>query len=99
MNEMNDMDRAKMKERMKENYKFYDLNREAINAGHIGDYVLIRDGKVVGYFKDDMDAFATVQDDLPLKPGSIMIHQCLPEEEDFDDIGFRVPVAAFEKDW
>jgi hypothetical protein len=45
------MDRAKMKERMKENYKFYDLNRDAINAGHIGEYVLIRDGKVVGYFK------------------------------------------------
>jgi len=45
------MDRAKMKEWMKENYKFYNLNRDAINAGHSGEYVLIRDGKVVGYFK------------------------------------------------
>jgi hypothetical protein len=39
-----------------------------------------------------MDAFATVEDELPLKPGSIMIHQCLPEAEDLCE--YRLPAAG-----
>ncbi|GHU47363.1 hypothetical protein FACS1894200_02580 [Spirochaetia bacterium] len=82
----------------KENYKFYDLNREAINEGHIGDYVLIRDCAVAGYFKDIESAYSPLKG-TNAEPGSFIIHECLPEEDEYADIGFRQPIAAFEVDW
>jgi hypothetical protein len=83
---------------LKENYKFYDTHRDAINAGHIGDYVLIRDCAVAGYFKDDGDAVETLAD-TGAEPGTFIVHQCVEEEDDFDDIGFHQPAAVFEADW
>lgn len=40
-----------------ENFEFYNLNRDAINEGHIGDHVLIIDCAVAGYFKDRKSAY------------------------------------------
>lgn len=81
----------------KETYKFYDLNRDAINEGHIGEYVVIHNAAVIGYVKEQIDGFDILPENV--EPGSFIIHQCLPEEEDFDDIGWRVPTPAFEIDW
>jgi hypothetical protein len=83
---------------LKENFKFYDLNRNDINKGHIGDYAFIQDSAVKAYFKDEESAYASVLMSNA-KPGSFILHQCLPEEEDFDDIGCHIPVPAFEVDW
>lgn len=81
----------------KENIKFYDLNRDAINEGHIGEYVVIQNGTVVGYAKDMEGGFDVLGESA--EPGSFIIHQCLPDEEDFVDIGCHIPTAAFEVDW
>jgi hypothetical protein len=91
------IDRERETALQKENFKFYDLNRDAINEGHIGEYVLIRDCVVIDYFKDIESAYGPLAH-THAEPGSFMIHQCL-EEEEVIDIGCRIPIPAFEVDW
>jgi hypothetical protein len=92
-----ELDREKMRTQLKENYKFYDLNRDAINEGHLGEEVVILGGAVIGYAKDMESAFDLLPEDV--EPGSFIIHQCRREEEDIDDIGCHIPTVAFEVDW
>jgi hypothetical protein len=92
-----EIDRVKMKALTKENYKFFDLNRDAIVAGHIGEYVLIRDCAVIGYFTERMSAYVPLAH-THAEPGSYLIQQCLAEEEEID-IGCHIPIPAFEVDW
>jgi hypothetical protein len=91
------IDRERETALLKENYKFYDLNRDALNEGHIGEYVLIRDCAVIGYFKDRVSAYGPLAH-THAEPGRFMIHQCQEEEEEID-IGCHIPTVAFEVDW
>jgi hypothetical protein len=91
------IDRTRETALQKENYKFYDLNRDALNEGHIGEYVVIHNAAVIGYVKDRVEGFHILPEDV--KPGSFIIHECLSEEDDFDDIGCHIPIVSFEVDW
>jgi hypothetical protein len=51
------IDRERETALLKENYKFYDLNRDALNEGHIGEEVVILSGAVIGYAKDIESVF------------------------------------------
>jgi hypothetical protein len=92
------IDRARESALAKENYKFFDVNRDAIIAGHIGEYVLIRDCAVVGYFKDIESAYGPLAH-THAEPGSYRIQECVTEEDEIIDIGCHIPVPAFEVDW
>jgi hypothetical protein len=92
------IDRVREKTLAKENYKFFDLNRDAIIAGHIGEYVLIRDRAVVGYFKDIESAYGPLAH-THAEPGSYRIQWCVAEEDEIIDIGCHIPTPAFEVDW
>jgi hypothetical protein len=91
------IDREKMRMQLKENYKFYDLNRDAINEGHLWEHVVILGGAGIGYAKDHWSGYDLLPEDV--EAGSFIIHECRPEGEDIDDIGCHVPIPAFEVDW
>jgi hypothetical protein len=92
------IDRARESALAKDNYKFFDINRDAIIAGHIGEYVLIRDCAVVGYFTDIESAYGPLAH-THAEPGSYIIQECVTEEDEVIDIGCHIPVPAFEVDW
>jgi hypothetical protein len=92
------IDRARESALAKENYRFFDINRDAIIAGHTGGQVLVRDCAVAGYFADIESACGPLAH-THAEPGSYIIQECVTGEDGVIDIGCHIPVPAFEVDW
>jgi hypothetical protein len=64
---------------VEDEYDYYMAEQDAIVAGHIGEFVLIENRKVLGYYKDIEAVFeASVGHEL----GMFMIKECKPKGED-----------------
>lgn len=59
--------------------KWFRDNREAIIAGHHGEEVVIRDGKIRGYYPTLKAALDGMK---PLVIGECVVSECLTEEEE-----------------
>jgi hypothetical protein len=71
-------------------FYYYLANQEAINEGHMGEYVAICDNRVIGYYQDRLDGF----DDMIAKgheQGTFNVTLCHPVGEPEAMMGF-VPV-------
>jgi hypothetical protein len=64
---------------LKDEVAYYRANQDAIVAGHIGDFVLIENRKVLGYYNDVEVAFAA---SAGHELGQFMLTDCLPKGED-----------------
>jgi len=43
-----------------DDFTFYDKNQEKIVSGHINEFVVIKDCKVCGYYKSEIEAFKSM---------------------------------------
>lgn len=62
-------------------FEYYTAHQSEIVNGHLGDYVVIKDAKVLGYYKEEMEAFASMKSDIP---GTFMVKKCKPKGEDIE---------------
>lgn len=64
---------------MKEDYEWFEANRDSIISNHHGQVVVIQNKQVIGYFQD---APAAVEGMKPQKIGTYIVQRCLTEQED-----------------
>jgi hypothetical protein len=58
---------------LKDEFNYYTCNQDTIVSGHLGEFVVVKDRNVLGYFKNEIDAFiATKKYTL----GTFMVKQC-----------------------
>ncbi len=63
------------------NYDWFDQNRDKIITGHHGEFALIHDCSVAGYFKTEKEGVEYANgNDLPL--GSFALQRCVTEQEE-----------------
>ena len=78
---------------LKENYFFFENNRERIIAGHRGEWAVIRDCAVAGYFKTEDAAFESLVGTGAM-PGRVIVQECLSEEDDiYEMAGVQIAPA------
>jgi hypothetical protein len=64
---------------LKDEVAYYRANQDAIVAGHIGEFTLIENRKVLGYYKD---IEAVIDATEGHKVGMFMLTQCKPKGKD-----------------
>jgi hypothetical protein len=62
-------------------FEYYTAHQPEIVDGHLGEFVVIKDGWVLGYYKEEMDAFASMKAEIP---GTFMVKKCKPRGEDIE---------------
>ena len=69
--------------------KFFIKNREDFVKKHHGEFVIIYENKVCGFYKNELEAYTSAKNKYP--SGSFLIRQCLrPEEEETPTFHSRV---------
>ena len=58
---------------IKDDFKYYIANQDEIIKDHINDYVVIKNAAVIGYFKEEMDAFRAMKDH---ELGTYIVKKC-----------------------
>jgi hypothetical protein len=41
-------------------FEYYTAHQPGIVDGHLGEFVVIKDARVLGYYKEEMDALASI---------------------------------------
>jgi hypothetical protein len=62
-------------------FDWFQHNRENVIKNHYGEYVLLHDGKVAGYYPDDDAAYHAARF-MGLEDGSYLIQECVHKGED-----------------
>lgn len=65
---------------IQEDFNFFKKNRDKIIKGHVGEFVVIKDGKVQNYFKSENDAMTDMKN-KGFKLGTYIIQKCISAEE------------------
>jgi hypothetical protein len=65
-----------------EDFDYYDECQAEIVKGHIGEFVVVKDRRVVGYYKTEEDAFEAMKQ---YKLGTFMVKVC---QEVGDDVAY-----------
>lgn len=63
------------------NYKYFEDNFSEITKGHIGQYVVIKDCSVIGYYVDEFQAIEEMEK-RGVKLGEYIVQQCLNNIDD-----------------
>jgi hypothetical protein len=58
-----------------DDFYYYKAHQEDIIEGHIGEFVVIKDCRIEGYYKDDLSAFADMKKKR-IQPGRFMLKKC-----------------------
>jgi hypothetical protein len=58
-------------------YFYYTAHQEEIINGHLGDYVVIKNSNVLGYYPGMLEALDAMADQN-MELGSFMVHKCRP---------------------
>jgi phospholipase C len=58
---------------VRDEFEFYDANQAEIVAGHLDEFVVIKDRKVRGYYKTDGEAFDSM---IGEEIGTFMVKRC-----------------------
>lgn len=64
---------------MEKDFAFFNEHRDEFIKDHPGEYVVVRDEKVVGFFKNQMAAFSAMKDS---KLGTFLVKKCGPADQD-----------------
>lgn len=64
---------------MKDDYNWFEENRDSIISGHYTEYALIQSRMVLGYFKTDTDAIEHMK---PTPIGNFIVQHCLTADEE-----------------
>jgi hypothetical protein len=62
-------------------FEYYTAHQPEIVDGHIGEFVVIKNALVLGYYKDEMAAFTSMKAEVP---GTFMVKKCKPQGEDIE---------------
>jgi hypothetical protein len=62
-------------------FEYYTAHQSEIVDGHLGEFVVIKDARVLGYYKEEMAAFASMKLEVP---GAFMVKKCKPKGEDIE---------------
>lgn len=65
---------------LKKLYQWFDDNRDKIIEGHTGEYVLIHNNSVIGYYNTMLDAAISAKS-KKLPENSFLIQNCLSKEK------------------
>jgi hypothetical protein len=68
-----------MKTPMDLNFEFYNTNQDEIVTGHIGEFVVIDNASVAGYYKEEREAFHAMKE---FELGTFMVKKCKPRGKD-----------------
>ena len=62
----------------RDDFRWFEANRESIIEGHFGQSVVIRNASIVGYFPSDRAALDAMKNE---PAGSYIIQRCFPQEQ------------------
>lgn len=64
---------------LKDDFEYYTANQEEIVKEHLGEFVVIKDSAVIGYFKEETEAFESMKNH---KLGTFLVKKCQPPGAD-----------------
>ncbi|MDR0502235.1 MAG: hypothetical protein LBH16_02825 [Treponema sp.] len=73
-----------------DDFIFYDTNQEKVVTGHINEFVVIKDSRVYGYYKTEMEAFKSM---VGNELGTFMVKRC--QEPGTDVVEYFNNAVAF----
>jgi hypothetical protein len=56
-----------------DDFQYYTANQEEIVRDHLGEYVVIKDTTVLGYFKEEIEAFESMKNH---ELGTFIVKKC-----------------------
>jgi hypothetical protein len=59
---------------IQEDFEFYTANQEEIIKEHLGEFVVIKDSTVLGYFEEETKAFDYMKEN---ELGTFMVKKCM----------------------
>ncbi|MDR2797933.1 MAG: hypothetical protein LBB80_06285 [Treponema sp.] len=62
-------------------FEYYTAHQAEIVNGHLGEFIVIKDARVLGYYKDEMTAFTSMKTEVP---GTFMVKKCKPQGKDIE---------------
>jgi hypothetical protein len=77
---------------IRDEFEFYDANQAEIVTDHLDKFVVIKDGKVRGYYKTEKEAFLSMSL-LGKKLGTFMVKRC--QKPGTDIIGYYNDALVF----
>ena len=60
--------------------EFFEANRKKLAAEHHGQYVVIHDNEIVGFYDDELEAYEEAK--LKYGAGSFLLQHCIRLEEE-----------------
>ena len=75
---------------LKDDFKYYTDNQEEIVKDHLGEFVVIKDSAVIGYFKEESKALKSMKDH---ELGTFLVKKC--QELGSDIVTFYNNSVAF----
>jgi hypothetical protein len=64
---------------IRDEFNYYKENQNTIVAGHIGEYVVIKNNAVIGYYKTEDEAFSSMKHE---KLETFLVHKCKEKGKD-----------------
>jgi hypothetical protein len=62
-------------------FEYYIAHQSEITDSRLGEFVVIKDAQILGYYKEEMEAFASMKSEVP---GTFMVKKCKPKGEDIE---------------
>jgi hypothetical protein len=77
---------------LKEEFQYYDSHQDEIVLGHIGDYVVVKNKRILGYFGAETEAFSFMASNKEA-PGTFLVHKC--QDKGTDTITYHTRRVRF----
>ena len=75
---------------LKDDFEYYTANQAEIIKEHLGEYVVVKNSKVIGYFKEEAAAFKAMKDN---ELGTFLVKKC--QEPGTDTVTYYNNRVAF----
>ena len=67
-------------------FEYFNNHREELLKDHKNEYVVIKDASIVGFFKEQAEAFKAMRDS---ELGTFIVQKCIPESEEIKEFHTR----------
>ena len=58
---------------IQDDFEYYTTHQEEIVKGHLGEFIVIKNSTVIGYYKDELKAFEAMKDS---ELGTFIVKKC-----------------------
>jgi hypothetical protein len=73
---------------LEKEYAYFKKMRPQLLTGHLGEFAVIKEEAILGYYRSDVEALRETQKVHPV--GTFIVQRCVPENEEVQKFHSRV---------